>query len=327
MKFRFLLPLVLEVALALALTLALDESAVAQEARLDSLRQVHAQAAQLVSTLAADREVAATWAEDQYRLIPEARERDTNTLRAALAAAQFAADSLAVLDATFAEAQTVEREARAALASELEDELERTLREAERADPEDKVALTERAQALDTELTQVQQRLELPATELPAAVALAPGDGPEEIALKADFLSDRATQLRNAADVVASEMSKAERRGELHEEMRRLVDEVRLFDEAGLPPSVTQSGEAAPENIPTFGDLDTRTGIGDVGITATGERALDLPILPVEGELQPRDGETVMDQMERLRQNLLQRAEALERQAQEFRELLQRPPP
>ncbi|UCC71522.1 MAG: hypothetical protein JSV86_14165 [Gemmatimonadota bacterium] len=311
--------------LALALALAINGAALAQETSLDSLRDTHTLAAQRVAELAAARDSAEAWAEELFRLIPEARERDTGTLRQTLAVAQFAADSLDSLDASLARALAAEREARGALIRALESELERTLSAAEVAPPGEKVLLTERAQQLANELAGIQEPLELPATELPA-IAVGPGDGPEEIALKADFLSDRAGQLRNAADVVAGEMSRMQRRDRLHEEMRRLVAEVRLFDEAGLPP-VAAEGEEGTSEQSTFDNLDGRTEPGDVPVALAGERALDLPIPSVEGQVQePVDEETLREQLERLRADLLRRAEALERQAAEFRRLLRGPP-
>jgi hypothetical protein len=64
-----------------------------------------------------------------------------------------------------------------------------------------------------------------------------------------------------------------------------------------------------------------------VAVAPAGERALDLPILPVEGEVQlPLDEATLLEQLERLREDFLRRAEVLERQAEEFRQLLRGPP-
>ncbi|MGD2217675.1 MAG: hypothetical protein PVJ64_13050 [Gemmatimonadales bacterium] len=317
----------LSLAVALALAVAVRGTALAQETRVDSLRSAHDEATARVSALAAARDSAQTWAERLYRLIPEARERGTDALRQTLAAAQFAADSLDALDASLAEALAAEREARGALVVALESELARTLDGAEVAPPIQKAALTQLAQSLASELAVIRSPLRLPATELPS-VSVEPGDGPEEIALKADFLADRATQLRNAAEVVASEMTRAQRRGELQDEMRRLVAEVRLFDEAGLPPVAAEAGEdVTPENQVTLDATGTRLGPGDVAVAPAGERALDLPILPVEGEVQlPLDQATLLDQLDRLREDLLRRAEALDRQAEEFRRLLRGPP-
>jgi hypothetical protein len=313
-------------AIALGLAIAIGDAA-AQETRVDSQRLAHGEATARVAELATARDSAQAWAERLYRLIPEAREQGTKALRHTLAVAQFAADSLDALDASLAEALTAERQARGVLVSALESELERTLDDAEFAPPIQKAALTQLAQSLANELAVIQAPLQLPATELPA-VAIEPGDGPEEIALKADFLSDRATQLRSAADVVASEMTRVERRGELQDEMRRLVAEVRLFDEAGLPPVAAEAGENVPPENQVLTDLTgTRVGPGDVAVAPAGERALDLPILPVEGEVQlPLDEATLLDQLDRLREDLLRRAEALERQAEGFRQLLRGPP-
>lgn len=313
-------------AIALGLAIAIGDAA-AQETRVDSLRLAHGEAAVRVADLATARDSTQAWAERLYRLIPEAREQGTDALRHTLAVAQFAADSLDSLDASLAEALTAERQARGALVSALESELERTLDDAESAPPIQKAALTQLAQSLANELAVIQAPLQLPATELPT-VAIEPGDGPEEIALKADFLSDRATQLRSAADVVASEITRVERRGELQDEMRRLVAEVRLFDEAGLPPVAAEAGENVPPENQVLTDLTgTRVGPGDVAVAPAGERALDLPILPVEGEVQlPLDEATLLEQLERLREDFLRRAEVLERQAEEFRQLLRGPP-
>lgn len=316
--------------LVLGLALALGDAA-AQDTPVDSLRLAHAAAAERVAGLATARDAAGAWAEEQYRLIPEARELDTNTLRQALAAAQFAADSLDVLDALLADAVAVERATRQALIVALESELASTLSAAELAAPIERAVLGGRARSLADELAGLRQPLALPSTELPA-LTVEPSDGPEEIALKADFLNDRAAQLRSAADVVATEISRAERRGRLHEEMRRLVAEVQLFDEAGLPPVGAQGDEGAAQNATgeqfdvIASDPTRAPTIGDLPVNPRGERALDLPILPVEGGLQPRDGESVAEQLERLRQDLLRRAEALDRQAEEFRRLLRGPP-
>jgi hypothetical protein len=314
------------VSIALGLAVAIGDAA-AQETRVDSLRSAHGEATARVSELAIARDSAQAWAERLYRVIPQAREQGTDALRHTLAVAQFAADSLDALDASLAEALTAEREVREALVVELESELARTLSDAEIAPPVQKAALTQLAQSLAGELAVFQAPLQLPATELPA-VAIEPGDGPEEIALKADFLSDRATQLRNAADVVGSEMTRVERRGDLQEEMRRLVAEVRLFDEAGLPPVAAEAGgDVTPENQVLTDPTGLRVGPGDVAVAPAGERALDLPILPVEGELQlPLDEATLLEQLDRLREDLLRRADALDRQAEEFRQLLRGPP-
>jgi hypothetical protein len=310
----------------LSFAVAIGDAA-AQETRLDSLRLAQGEAATRVSELATAREGAQAWAEQLYRLIPEAREQGTDALRHTLAVAQFAADSLDALDASLAEALAAEREVRDALVAALEAELARTLDDAEIAPPVQKAALTQLAQSLASELAVIQTPLQLPATELPA-VAVEPGDGPEEIALKADFLADRATQLRHAADVVASEMARAERRGELQDEMRRLVAEVRLFDEAGLPPVAAEAGGDVPPENQVLSDLTSlRVGPGDVAVAPAGERALDLPILGIEGDVQlPADEATLLDQLDRLREDLLRRAELLDRQAAEFRRLLRGPP-
>jgi hypothetical protein len=313
--------------LAGALTLALVHTAAAQETRVDSLRLAHSDAAARVSEVATARDSAQAWAERLYRLIPEAREQGTDALRRTLAAAQFAADSLDALDASLADALAAEREARGALVSALESELARTLDAAEVAAPTRKVALTQLAQSLASELTGLRGPLQLPTTELPT-VAIEPGDGPEEIALKADFLADRAMQLRSAADVVASEMTQVQRRGRLQDEMQRLVTEVRLFDEAGLPPVAAQAGDPTDELAhPTFNQTGVPVGPGDVAVAPTGEPGLDLPLLPAEGEVHlAQDEATLLDQLERLREDFLRRAEALERQAEEFRQLLRGPP-
>ncbi|MGD2153520.1 MAG: hypothetical protein PVG79_09645 [Gemmatimonadales bacterium] len=315
------------IAIAIAIAIPIGNAA-AQETRVDSLRLAHSEAAARLSELLTAREDAQAWAEQLYRLIPEARERGTDELRHTLAVAQFAADSLDALDASLTEALAAEREARGALVAALESELARTLDAAELAPPIQKAALTQLAQSLAGELAAIQRPLRLPTAEAPA-VAIEPGDGPEEIALKADFLSDRAGQLRNAADVVASEMTRVRRRGELQDEMRRLVAEVRLFDEAGLPPVAAEaSGERTDElAVPTFDAPDNRLGPGDVAVAPAGERALDLPLIPVEGEVQlPLDEETLLEQLDRLREDFLRRAEALERQAEGFRQLLRGPP-
>ncbi|NIN70400.1 MAG: hypothetical protein GTO46_00400 [Gemmatimonadetes bacterium] len=315
----------LAIPIAIAIAIVGDDAA-AQETRVDSLRTAHGEATARVSELVIARDGAQAWAERLYRLIPEAREQGTDALRQTLAVAQFAADSLDTLDALLAEALGAERDVRAALVVELESELARVLDDAELAPPIQKVALTQLAQSLASELAAIRAPLQLPATELPT-VAVEPGDGPEEIALKADFLSDRATQLRNAADVVASEITRVERRGELQDEMRRLVAEVRLFDEAGLPPVAAEAGETENVTQSTFDQTSTRLGPGDVAVAPAGERALDLPILPVEADVQlASDEATLLDQLDRLREDLLRRAEVLDRQAEEFRRLIRGPP-
>lgn len=315
------------IAIPIAIAIVIDGPALAQESRLDSLRLAHGDAVAGVSELLTARDAAQSWAEGLYRLIPEAREQGTDALRHTLAVAKFAADSLDALDAALADAAAAERQARGALSAALEIELGRTLDDAEIAPPVQKAALTQLAQSLANELADLQAPLRLPTTELPA-LAVEPGDGPEEIALKADFLADRATQMRSAADVVDSEITRVERRGELQDEMRRLVAEVRLFDEAGLPPVAAEAGdEVPPENQVLLDPTGLRVNPGDVAVAPAGERALDLPILPVEGEVQlPLDGATLLEQLNGLRDDLLRRAEALERQAEEFRRLLRGPP-
>jgi hypothetical protein len=153
-------------AIALGLAIAIGDAA-AQETRVDSLRLAHGEAAVRVADLATARDSTQAWAERLYRLIPEAREQGTDALRHTLAVAQFAADSLDSLDASLAEALTAERQARGALVSALESELERTLDDAESAPPIQKAALTQLAQSLANELAVIQAPLQLPATELP----------------------------------------------------------------------------------------------------------------------------------------------------------------
>jgi len=315
----------LAIAIAIAIAIPIGNAA-AQETGVEALRRAHNETTTRVAELLTARQDAQAWAERLYRLIPEAREQGTDELRHTLAVAQFAADSLDALDDALAEALAAEREVRGALVGALESELARTLDAAELAPPIQKAALTQLAQSLAGELAAIQRPLRLPSAEAPT-LAVEPGDGPEEIELKADFLSDRAGQLRNAADVVASEMTRVQRRGELQDEMRRLVAEVRLFDEAGLPP-VTAGEQTENVTEPTsFERDDSRLGPGDLAVDPAGERALDLPLIPVEGEVQlPLDEETLLEQLDRLRQDFLRRAEALERQAEEFRQLLRGPP-
>jgi hypothetical protein len=303
---------------------------------LDSLRVVHAEAVRLAAALAGERARTAGWAEEQYARIPEARQADAKTLRVALRDAQRAADSLAVLDTFLEVTLSAEGEARGALAAALEAALEETLIEAEYAEAERKTILTERARRLAIELTSMQQSLALPSAELPN-VTVDPSDGPEEIALKADFLDDRAVQLRNAAEVIDDEMERMRRQGQLHDEMRRLVAEVRLFDQLGVPPAVAevdQADDGSPaEQSPLIdpqdfdGQIATARLPADVAVSATGEPALEVSVSPVERGIDaPPDRRTLMERLTRLRAELVLRAVALERQAEEVRRQLEEPP-
>ncbi|UCC49889.1 MAG: hypothetical protein JSV41_06985 [Gemmatimonadota bacterium] len=309
-----------------ALLLAAGEAA-GQEAQLDSLRAAHDAAALRVAEVAAARQDAGAWADEGYRRIAPARAEGDTQLREALRAAQNAADSLDALDARLAEALAAEHEARVALREALESELERTLRRAEFAPPSEKAALSERARALAFEFAGLREPVLLPVAEVPD-LAIEPGDGPQEIALKADFLADRAVQLRGAADVVSTEMARVQRRLQLQEEMAHLLAEVRLFDDAGVPPT------AADQTDAVFGPgiertlccdlvLDpNETGPADAAVAGAG--GLNLPMLGEEGGVAPAvQPEGFVDQLARLRENLLRRAEVLERRSEEFRSLLQ----
>ncbi len=290
------------------------------DASVDSLRLAHADASQQVAALASARERTAAWAEERYRLISEIRGRGRGALRDALAAAQTAADSLVAIDQRLEAALASEEEARRALASALERRLELTVAAAERSEPRGRAPLLERARRLAAELAEVRRPPELPGTELPA-VAIEPGDGPEEIALKADFLADRAAQFRSAAAAVTDEIARTQRREELREEMRRLVAEVRLFDQTGVPPTAAGAATGVNSESPTSEQGLDQIGEPPRGV-ATGE-PLDLPLRSLEaGVPAGADPASAVQRLTLLRGELLRRAVALENQAEEFRGLL-----
>lgn len=269
---------------------------------LDSLRARSAAAARRVTALAEQRERTAVWAEAQYRGIAEARRRGGAALRPALREAQTAADSLAALDRSLAEAVRDAEAVRSALAAGVQAELERTVAAAERARPPDRATLTARARALSDELQRLRRPVTLPATDVPAVV-VRPTDGPAEIALKADFLTDRAAQLRSAAEVLAGEGGRERRRAELQDEVERLVAQTRLFGETDVPPPAVpfggQGGEPRPVDTP-------------------------VPLAPSRGGPADRAGDprAASDRLDRLRAELLRRAAELERQSGEVRRLL-----
>jgi hypothetical protein len=315
-----------------ALLLVAAGEAAGQEARLDSLRAAHDEAAVRVAAVAAARQDAGAWADERYRRIAAARAEGDRQLREALRAAQNAADSLDALDARLAEALAAEHEARGAFREALELELERTLRRAEFAPRSEKTALSERARALAFEFAALREPVLLPVAEVPD-VAIEPGDGPQEIALKADFLADRAVQLRGAADVVSAEMARVQKRLQLQEEMAHLLAEVRLFDDAGVPPTATdQPDEVFGQDVvreiccdPVSVLAANATGPADAAVAGAG--GLNLPMLGEEGGVAPAvQPESFVDQLARLRENLLRRAEVLERRSEEFRSLLQNRP-
>lgn len=308
--------------------LAAASSLRGQEARLDSLRRSHAAAEAELEALVARRDSARAWADARYQAIPTARAEGGAELREALRAAQVAADSLAVLDALLGDALASQELAREALVDALEVELEAVLYRAEFAnEPEAKADLLQEARELATELTRVQTPLELPDPDLPA-VTVDPSDGPEEIALKADFLVDRAAQLRRAAEVVSGELEKRSKRAELQAEMRRLIAEVRLFDLARVPPSGSQAADAAQT-------AENRSSEFNAPAIAQDEvPPLERPLvergvdLPTSGgpSADPGRERSVADELRRLRAELLRRAEALEARAQEIRQMLRAPP-
>ena len=306
----------------------------AQTTALDSLRSAHAESETRVARLLSSREAALPWAEARYRVIPAARARGGGELREALRAAQVAADSLAALDLALAEALAVARQARRDFADALERELESVLIQAEfAAEQEAKTDLLGRARELAIELTDVQGPLELPAADIPQ-VTVEPGDGPEEIGLKADFLDDRAAQLRKAADVVTGVIEGRARRAELQAEMRRLVAEVRLFDQARVPPAGAgagtetraQEGNSPP---PTAGDLGATppSVVEEVPqlVRPLSDRGVDLPASAASGD-QRGEGRDLVEQLHRLRAELLGRAASLEARADEIRAMLRGPP-
>ncbi|KPK83058.1 MAG: hypothetical protein AMS25_01465 [Gemmatimonas sp. SM23_52] len=312
--------------IAILLLLATRDAA-GQAAQLDSLRLTHDQAGRRVAAVAAARQEAGAWAEEHYRRISGARAEGGRELREALRAAQNAADSLAALDVRLAEALAAEHEARRAFAAALESDLQSTLRQAEAAAPFEKAALSERARGLAAELAVVQEPLRVPLAWVPD-VAIELRDGPQEITLKADFLADRAGQLRSAAEVVTAEMDKARRRLGLQEEMDHLLAEVRLFDDAGVPPTATgEPGQGAEYGRELCCDVldPNQTGPADAPVATAGE--LNLPMLGEQGGVAvPVQPESVVDRLARLRENLLRRAEVLERRSEEFRSLLQNRP-
>jgi len=291
---------------------------------LDSLRARGAAAAQRVTALAGQRERAAAWADEQYRAIAEARRRDPKALRPALRQAQTAADSLVRLDRRLDEAVRAADAARQALAAGLQAELERTVAAAERARPPDKATLTASARALSDELQRTRRPVDLPPTDVPAVV-VRPTDGPAEIALKADFLADRAAQLRSAADVLAGEIARERRRAELRDEVERLVTETRLFDQTDVPPPTVEFGGLGGTSRP----VDTPVPLADRGARAPPPAAAGVapggtpePSDPVSAG----DPRTASDRLTRLRADLLRQAVALERQSGEMRRLLRDQP-
>jgi len=296
---------------------------------LDSLRARTTAAAQRVTALAEQRERAAAWADEQYRAIAEARRRDPKALRPALRQAQTAADSLARLDRRLDEAVRAADAARQALAAGLQAELERTVAAAERARPPDKATLTARARALSDELQRTRRPVDLPPTDVPAVV-VRPTDGPAEIELKADFLADRATQLRSAADVLAGEITRERRRAELQDEVERLVAQTRLFDETDVPPPSVELGAQGTERRP----VDTPVPLApDRGARAPPPAAAGAaPGGTPGGRPEPTDPvsagdpRTASDRLTRLRADLLRQAAALERQSGEIRRLLRDQP-
>jgi len=300
----------------------------AQQANLDSLRTLHSAAQSRVDTLVAGRQSALAWAEVLYRAIPAARGEGRNELRDALRAAQVAADSLAILDARLAEALLAQKEARQALAVALEQELEGVLIRAEFAHESPlKAELLLRARELAIELTSVQGPLELPATDLPR-VTVGPGDGPEEIQLKADFLDDRAAQLRRAAEVVSAELDSRNKRAELQAEMRRLVAEVRLFDQARVPPAGARAAEqrgATTDQQFSEATTDARAEEVPSLVRPLSDRGVDLPGSAAAGE-ERGEGRSVADRLLRLSQELLRRAAGLEARAEEIRAMMRGPP-
>lgn len=321
------------VAWILGVHLVFAPSVSAQQANLDSLRRAHLTAQTRVGELMSVRDSALVWAESRYRAITDARREGGGALRDALRAAQVAADSLAVLDAWFAAAVETERQARATFAAALERNLEAVLVRAElAADQRAKAAALARARALALELTRVQEPFELPATDMPQ-LRVEPADGPEEIRLKADFLADRAAQLRTSAEVVDQEVKKRLKRTELQTEMQRLVAEVRLFDQARVPPAgsgaerVGAADGGGDGDAPLSTELGSGSGAGEPTdlAPALAERGVDL-----EGDTGPGvrgDGRrSVIEQLRQLRLSLLRRAEALQARSEEIRSMLRGPP-
>jgi hypothetical protein len=321
--------------LVLGLCLAIPAS-LAGQGDLDASRRSHAAARATLDALLAIRDSALTWAEVRYRAIPDARRRGGGDLREALRAAQVAADSLAVLDVRLAGAVAREKQTRETLVSALETELEAILTRAEsEGDQQAKAQLLDRARGLAVEYASMQEPLELPAADLPQ-VSVRAGDGPEEIELKADFLADRAAQLRSAADVIADELDRRLKRAELQAEMQRLMAEVHLFDLARVPPAGTQApaversplgesgnqaGSAASPDAVLDGDRDVESS----PVAPLGDRGVDLPGVDVDGnDRRPINATT---RLRRLREELLRRAAALERRAVQVRAMLREPSP
>lgn len=289
----------------------------AQTPELHTLRLNQLMISRQVSALAAERDRTFAWMTGLCAEIPAARELGDDALSRALGEAQYAADSVALLNQQLAEAVPTARQACTELCSALEAELTRLRDEAERATDERRPELEDRARAIEAEIEST--RRALPAPGIPS-VKVQPAEGVAVAEAKADSLCECAHRLRSAAAIVTDERTHLIRLAALHEEMRLLIAEIRLFDEAGIPPSSEAGTDGLDPTITPGADCPASCAVappivpGDVPITI--DPAVGGAIGVSGGQPLP----VTASSLERLQRELLTHAEALETLAAELRD-------
>ena len=218
---RYLLPLAAAVAILLTAPLAR-----AQAPELYTLRLNQALTSRQVTALAAERDRTFAWMSSLCQDITEARERGDDALSLALGEAQYAADSVALLNQQLADAVAAAAHACAELRAALETELARLQAEASNATEERRLELLEQARGVESELEGI--RRPAASSGIPN-VTLDPDDDIYAASTRADSLCGCAARLRSAAGIVVEERDHLIRLASLHEEMRLLIAEIRLY--------------------------------------------------------------------------------------------------
>jgi hypothetical protein len=289
----------------------------AQTPELHTLRLNQLMTSRQVTALAAERDRTFAWMTTLCAEIPAARDLGDDELSRTLGEAQYAADSVALLNEQLAEAIPEARQACTELCTALEAELARLRGDAERATGERQLDLEDRARVIEAEIEY--SRRALPTPGIPS-VTIEPGEGLAVASARADSLCDCADRLRNAAKIVAGERTRFIRRAALHEEMRLLIAEIRLFDEAGIPPSSETGADGLDPTITPGSDCPASCAVappivpGDVPITIDAAVGGAIGV----GENQPLP--VTAGSLDRLQRELLGHAEALEVRAAELRD-------
>lgn len=309
---RYLLPLAAAVAILLTAPIAR-----AQAPELYTLRLNQALTSRQVTALAAERDRTFAWMSSLCQDITEARERGDDALSLALGEAQYAADSVALLNQQLADAVSAAARACAELRAALEIELARLHAEASNATEERRPQLLEQARRIEDEVEGI--RRPAAASGIPN-VTLDPDDDVYAASTRADSLCGCAARLRSAAEIVVEERDHLIRLASLHEEMRLLIAEIRLFDEAGIPPSAEAGADGIDPTITPGADCPASCAVAPPIVPGDVPIAIDPAVGVAVGISDGQPLPVTAASLDRLQRELLGHAEALEQSAAELRE-------